>query len=380
MESLIDRALELDESYGNGAIHNFMISYEMSRPGVAGDPVARARKHFERALALSNGTDASPLVALAEAVTIQKQDVKEFESLLNRALAINPDAHPDSRLVNTVMQRRAPVAVTQSRAIFDRMKMENSVNTCPLLLPWVPRSLYCAEAAAPIKVRLGTLAPRFLYTKHLQVMGEAWRQAPGGSPLTIYPDGTMGSEADMVHRMRLGQLAAMVTTGGSGGGVRTQDMPKVFAPSSGFIEENAANARETFGGKRLHRPLLVRYRLCPLFSSNRWLRPTTEEDQTFVAANRPAGWMLPIRRLQSRPVEVADILPNLQTGLIDCVCMPPAPSRCNSTSSLHMLDMNWCRSLAPPSSNAGIPSARNPGCPAKTEAGKQIVPTAAAKT
>jgi len=35
---------------------------------------------------LSHGEDASPLVALAEAVTIQIQDVKEFESLLNRAL------------------------------------------------------------------------------------------------------------------------------------------------------------------------------------------------------------------------------------------------------------------------------------------------------
>jgi len=85
MEALIDRALELDESYGNGSIHSFLISYEMSRSGAAGDPVARARKHFERALVLSHGSDASPLVALAEAVTIQKQDVKEFESLLNRA-------------------------------------------------------------------------------------------------------------------------------------------------------------------------------------------------------------------------------------------------------------------------------------------------------
>jgi predicted anti-sigma-YlaC factor YlaD len=107
MEALIDRALELDESYGNGAIHTFMISYEMSRPGAAGDPAARARKHFARAMALSRGTDASPLVALAEAVTIQKQDVKEFESLLNQALAVNPDANPDIRLLNTVMQRRA---------------------------------------------------------------------------------------------------------------------------------------------------------------------------------------------------------------------------------------------------------------------------------
>ena len=118
MEALMDRALELDESYGNGSIHTFMISYEMSRAGAGGDPAARARKHFERAMALVRGTDASPLVALAEAVAVQKQDVKEFESLLNRALAVNPDANPDLRLLNTVMQRRARWLLSRKSELF----------------------------------------------------------------------------------------------------------------------------------------------------------------------------------------------------------------------------------------------------------------------
>jgi predicted anti-sigma-YlaC factor YlaD len=118
MAALMDRALELDESFGHGSIHTFMISYEMSRSGAAGEPVARARKHFERAMALAEGIDASPLVALAEAVTIQKQDVKEFESLLNRALAVNPDANPDLRLRNTVMQRRARWLLSRQSELF----------------------------------------------------------------------------------------------------------------------------------------------------------------------------------------------------------------------------------------------------------------------
>jgi hypothetical protein len=44
MEALIDRALELDESWDSGAIHGFLINYEMSRSGAAGDPSERARK------------------------------------------------------------------------------------------------------------------------------------------------------------------------------------------------------------------------------------------------------------------------------------------------------------------------------------------------
>jgi predicted anti-sigma-YlaC factor YlaD len=118
MEALIDRALELDESYGRGAIHTFLVMYEMSRQGAPGDPAARARTHFERALALSEGKNAAPLVALAEVVTVKQQDVKEFESLLNRALAINPDANPDTRLLNMVMQRRARWLLSRKAELF----------------------------------------------------------------------------------------------------------------------------------------------------------------------------------------------------------------------------------------------------------------------
>ena len=56
---------------------------------------------------LSNGQQAGPYVSLAEAVCVEKQQSKQFEELLNRALAINPDAQPESRLVNLIMQRRA---------------------------------------------------------------------------------------------------------------------------------------------------------------------------------------------------------------------------------------------------------------------------------
>ena len=118
MEALIYRALELDEGYSEGAIHGFLITYEMGRPGAGGDPVARARQHFERAVSLSRTNSAAPFVSLAEAVTIQKQDVKEFESLLNQALAINPGAVPENRLLNTVMQNRARWLLSRKSEVF----------------------------------------------------------------------------------------------------------------------------------------------------------------------------------------------------------------------------------------------------------------------
>jgi predicted anti-sigma-YlaC factor YlaD len=107
VETLIDRALQLDETFDHGAIHSFLISYEMARQGVPGDSAERARKHFERAMQLSGGFQAGPFVALAEAVCIPNQDRKEFESLLNRALSIDPNNKPEYRLANLVNQRRA---------------------------------------------------------------------------------------------------------------------------------------------------------------------------------------------------------------------------------------------------------------------------------
>jgi predicted anti-sigma-YlaC factor YlaD len=107
VEALVDRALELNEAFDEGAIHSFLISYEPARQGAPGDPLERARKHFDRALALSGGFQAGPLVSLAESVSIGKRDKREFQSLLERALAVDINARPEYRLANLVMQRRA---------------------------------------------------------------------------------------------------------------------------------------------------------------------------------------------------------------------------------------------------------------------------------
>jgi len=117
-EALLDRAIELDESFGHGAIHSFLITYEMSRVGGTGDAAARAEQHFDRALALGGGHEASPLVAFAEAVCVQRQDRARFQAVLTQALAIKVDEQPESRLVNLVMQRRARWLLARSDELF----------------------------------------------------------------------------------------------------------------------------------------------------------------------------------------------------------------------------------------------------------------------
>lgn len=104
VRALADRALALDPDWNQGALHELMISLEASLPEGSRE---RARAHFERAVALSQGSKVGPYVTLAEAVSVKEQNAREFHQLLDQALAIDVEAFPPQRLANVIMQRRA---------------------------------------------------------------------------------------------------------------------------------------------------------------------------------------------------------------------------------------------------------------------------------
>jgi predicted anti-sigma-YlaC factor YlaD len=118
VEALIDRALALEEDYDFGAIHGFLVTYEASRLTGEGEFTDRSRKHFQRAMQLSGGKMAGPLVALAETVSVHQQNRKEFQSLLEQALAIDADSKPEWRLNNLITQRRARWLLKKTDQLF----------------------------------------------------------------------------------------------------------------------------------------------------------------------------------------------------------------------------------------------------------------------
>jgi len=107
VEALIDRAYQLNPDFNHGAIDMFLISYEGARQGTQGDFVGRCKPHFDRAVRLTDGQMASPYVSWAENIDVQKQNRAEFESMLKKALAVDPNSRIEWRLSNIVMQRRA---------------------------------------------------------------------------------------------------------------------------------------------------------------------------------------------------------------------------------------------------------------------------------
>jgi len=210
-------------------------------------------------------------------------------------------------------------------------------------------------AGGPVKVRLGTLAPRgSSYYKHLQAMGEKWRQAPGGGVLlTMYPDGTMGTEADMVRRMRLGQLQAGMLTAMGLADIEPavtglQNLPMMFRSLEevDYIVEKLQPMLE----KRLEeKGFVVLFwgdtGWVRFFSKQPVIRPDDlKKTKLFVRAGSAAE--LDSYRsvgLNPVPLETVDILPNLQTGLINAVPLPPSIALAGQVDGAapHMLVLDW---------------------------------------
>jgi hypothetical protein len=102
--ALVQRVLLVDDTFNEGSAHEFMISFEASRPGGS---IEAARRHYDWALAQSQGKRASVYLALAEAVSVGEQDVNEFRAMLKAARAVDIDERPEDRLLNVVAQERA---------------------------------------------------------------------------------------------------------------------------------------------------------------------------------------------------------------------------------------------------------------------------------
>ena len=106
VEAMLDRALALDEEWERGALHEFKVTLAAAKPGGPSD-VRVIKNHYQRALQLSKGMSAGLFVAYAEAVSLEAQDKNEFRSMLERALAIDPNQEPGDRLATLIAQRRA---------------------------------------------------------------------------------------------------------------------------------------------------------------------------------------------------------------------------------------------------------------------------------
>ena len=214
--------------------------------------------------------------------------------------------------------------------------------------------------AAPIfarqaRVKLATLAPKGTsFHLILQEMSQAWRAAPdGGVRLTIFTDGTMGGEGDVVRRMGLGQLqAGLLTTSGlteiddlvSG----LQNIPVAY---QSYAEVDYVRDRlgpkyaQVLKGKGFIVLGWFDTGWVKIFSKDPIERPADMEGgKVFIVPGSP-GTLEIARSIGTQPVELepTDVLVSLQTGLVNIAPAPPIYALAAQfyQPAQHMLDVNW---------------------------------------
>ncbi len=213
-----------------------------------------------------------------------------------------------------------------------------------------------ATAANPVVIRLGTILPSGT-AQHtvLLEMGEQWRKATGGAvKLTLYPDGRLGGEAEMVRKLRIKQInATLLTSVGLAeidpGVTGLQLMPLAF-DSWAAVDHVREKLRARLEGRLRAKGYEVLF-----WADSGWVRffstePLRRPDdfkrmKIFVWAGDQAQMEI-MQSLGYRPVplETTDVLLGLNTGLINTVPMPPifALAGQMNTAAPHMLDLKWC--------------------------------------
>jgi TRAP-type C4-dicarboxylate transport system substrate-binding protein len=204
-------------------------------------------------------------------------------------------------------------------------------------------------------IKLTTLAPKgSSYHRSLQRMGQSWRESSGGSvDLIIYAGGIQGGEAAMVERMQINQAhAGLLSAVGlediepSVAGL--QYMPMMFRS----LDELDHVARALQPG--MERRMLDRGFVVLAWIDTGWIRffsrrPVVRVDDlrkmkffTWTGDTKTVDIMTKAG-LRPVPLETADILPGLETGLIDAVPLPPFFALATQVyrRAPHMLELNW---------------------------------------
>ncbi len=214
---------------------------------------------------------------------------------------------------------------------------------------------FSLNAPAQTRIRLGTLIPSGTSYHHsLQDMGAKWKQASNGAlSLTIYADGTMGSEAEIVRRMRVGQLqAAVLTVSGLAeidpSVTALQEMPLMFR-SLDEVDYVRAKLEPDLDRRLAEKGFVVLFWTdagwVRFFSKQPGILPQDFKKMKIFVTAGDINQSEILKGAGYNPVllEWSDALTSLQTGMIDAVPTLPLEALSGQyyLSTHHMLEVNW---------------------------------------
>ena len=107
LEATMERILELDESYSFGSPHLLLGTYLAAKPAILGGDMAKAKQHFDRALALADGKFLPAKVLYAKYYVRRIQDRELFVRTLEEVLNAPSDTVPELTLSNAMAKEQA---------------------------------------------------------------------------------------------------------------------------------------------------------------------------------------------------------------------------------------------------------------------------------
>ncbi|MDH4048288.1 MAG: TRAP transporter TatT component family protein [Gammaproteobacteria bacterium] len=105
-EALLNRYLEIGDATLYGSVYTYLGILATLRPPAVGGEPEKGRQYFERAIALTGGTDLSAKVEFARGYARLLYERELHDQLLNEVLAANPNV-PGFTLTNVLAQRDA---------------------------------------------------------------------------------------------------------------------------------------------------------------------------------------------------------------------------------------------------------------------------------
>jgi TRAP-type C4-dicarboxylate transport system substrate-binding protein len=215
--------------------------------------------------------------------------------------------------------------------------------------------IFQCKARAQTRIRLATLLPQGTSQYHsLEEMGQQWSAGTGGAlRLTIYAGGTMGSEKEMISRMRLGQLqAATLSVGGLSeidpGVGAIQKIPLLYR-SLDEMEYVRTKLQADMESRLEQKGFVVIFwsdaGWVYILSRYPYARPQEfKRTKVFVTADDHNEVEL-VNNLgfQAVPLEWSDVFLSLQTGMVDTVPMTPFYAEASQldTVAKHLLQLNY---------------------------------------
>ena len=215
----------------------------------------------------------------------------------------------------------------------------------------LPLSLH----AQALPLRIASVVPRHSpYHQQLLELGESWRAAQGaGARFTVFTDGSQGGEAEIVRRMRIGQLqGALLSVVGlrdiEPGVAALQNLPLLFR-SWEELDHVREMLRADIEQRFLARGFVVigwgDAGWVRFFSTQPALRPADFKGRKFFAWGSEPEQQSIMKSLGYTPVplETGDALAAIQTGMIDVLPSTPyfaLAAQIHGTAK-HMLEINW---------------------------------------